>query len=291
MASLPYVDVVIACYNETEAAVSQTVRACIEQDHAPAMIWVIDDGSPDPVTLSSALIDRDGVHVIRRTANGGISAARNHGVSMSSSTYVLCINCEVVPRRDWIRKAVAFLERRPHVGAVCGQVLPVDSDSLLSRWRVHFQENPETRTDRTRKLDFAAGHAVLFRSSAFDAVDGYDERLRRTQEDSDISHRLQQTGFTIYQVEGLRCTSYQRDSIALCASKSLRNNGWTVEASLQDDRVLRPVRLGSAFLTETVSLVWRLVRNIVSLRVSFLHIDVAVYLYTLFLIARHTIRL
>lgn len=284
MKSKPSVDVVIACYNETRSALAQTIRSCLRQSYMPRHIWIVDDGSTYPVSLPSDLSIRRNVSVLRREDNEGISASRNFGAAQSRSSFIWFINCEILPEEDWLETAVSFLDQHAKVGAVCGQVLPANPDSLLSRWRYHFQESPETRQDLTHPVSFAPGHAVLMRRTAFDTVGCYDERLRRTQEDSDISQRLWNSGYPIYQVEGLHCTSHQRDTISLCASKSLRNNGWTTDTTLKNDKVLRPVHVFRALNTETTGLLRRFFRNFLSLRWSLLYVDFLVYIYSLYLI-------
>src|SRR5262249_55689177 len=108
----------------------------------------------------------------------------------------------------------------------------------------------------------------MFRREAIKSVGGYDERLRRIMEDSDICGRMWQAGWETHYVAGSFCTSVQEDRLGLLARKLLRENnlGWTGE---------RPfLRL---FLAQSKWLLVRLTRNLAKGRLLFIPIDVAVW--------------
>lgn len=52
---LPAVDVIISVYNERPETLDATVQAWLEQDPPVSEIYVVDDGSRVPITLSDPI--------------------------------------------------------------------------------------------------------------------------------------------------------------------------------------------------------------------------------------------
>src|SRR6266436_4461361 len=110
------VDVVIPVYDERAEALSATVSACLKQTHPIARILVVDDGSPKPVSLSKSAQSSGQIFLLR--------LARNGGLANSKTTFVACVNTEVLPDADWLDTCVDYLRNRASVGAVYTRLVP-----------------------------------------------------------------------------------------------------------------------------------------------------------------------
>jgi cellulose synthase/poly-beta-1,6-N-acetylglucosamine synthase-like glycosyltransferase len=262
------VDFVIPVYGEAGPALEATVRACLGQSVAPGKVWVVDDGSPVPVGLDHAADAR--VSLLRLAENAGISAARMEAIARSAAPYVACVNVDVLPDPDWARTCLAYLEDRPEVGAVYARLVPADGASPVSRWRMRFHESPFDRA--SGPAPFAPGHAVLFRRAALDAVGGYDRRLRKVGEDSDVCERMRRAGWETHFVSAARCVSIQPDSVRYLGRKQLLRDGFdpAVPASGRG-LVARAAR----------SAAHRMARNLLRGRWSLLPVDVGVLVHEL----------
>ena len=278
-ADQPTVDVVIPVYRERPEALAATLWACMRQTYPLNTILIVDDGSPEPVSLPGWAQSASQICLIRLPRNQGISAARNIAVAKSAATLLACINTEVLPDADWLSTCQTYLSLYPSVGACYTRLIPERPDRILTRWRMRFQE-PKF-PEKSGPTPFAHGHAVLFRREAIDAVGGYDERYRFHHEDSDICQRMRRSGWETHYVAQSRCVSIQRDSLKELAVKQLRDSGWYSpdEGSL--------VHL-YAKLTRWTGV--RMARNVMTGRFGFLPVDVALWASALWMATSRTIR-
>ncbi len=275
----PVVDIVIPVYGERSEALSATLAACAKQTYPVGRIFVVDDGSPTPVSLPHAAQSSPRISLLRLSENQGISAARNAAIALSHATFIACINTEVLPDPDWLDTCLQYMLSHPRVGACYTRTVPQTPDLLLTRWRMRFQE--PAYPEQSGPMPFAHGHAVLFRKEALDAVGGYDVRFRRHHEDSDICQRMKSAGWESHYVSSSRCTSIQQDSLKPLAIKQLRDSGWY---SPQESSLFR------LYLHLSKWTCIRAGRNLLKGRLYFLPVDVAIWARALWLATSLTLR-
>ena len=73
--------VVIPSFNAPTDRLSRAVRSALNIDHV-ARVWVIDDGSAEPVRRAD--LPEDGRLMVVRQDNAGPSSARNHGLELAA---------------------------------------------------------------------------------------------------------------------------------------------------------------------------------------------------------------
>jgi GT2 family glycosyltransferase len=278
MAFLLSADIVIPAYNERPEALEATLAACIAQTEAALRIFIVDDGSREPVRLPEWARLAPTIRLLRLDQNKGISAARNAAISLSAAPFLACVNTEVLPEPEWMANCLRYLDEHPKAGACYTRTVPQIPNRLLTRWRVRFQEPKYPQN--TGPSEFAHGHAVLFRREAIDAAGGYDVRYRRHHEDSDICKRMWRAGWETHFLQDGCCVSIQKDSLAELALKQLRDTNWY---SHQD----------SLFRLYFHLTKWTLVRagrNLATGRLYFLPIDLALWAYALCLATNDTIK-
>ena len=273
------VDAVIPVYSERGEALSATLSACVKLIHPLSRIFVVDDGSPTPVSLPDWAQSSVHISLLRLPHNQGISAARNAAIALSNAAFLACINAEILPAPDWLDICLAYLVSHPSVGACFTRTMPQSPDRLLTRWRMRFQE--PKYPEQSGPVPFAHGHAVLFRKEAVDAVGGYDVRLRRHYEDSDICQRMKTAGWESHYVASSRCISIQQDSVKELAAKQLRDSGWY---SPQESSLFR------LYLHLSKWTFIRAGRNLLKGRLYFLPIDVAIWASALWIATYRTLR-
>jgi glycosyltransferase involved in cell wall biosynthesis len=262
----PAVDVVIPVYGERSEALAATLSACLTQTHAVARIFVVDDGSPDPISLPEWAHRSPQIRLVRLPQNQGISAARNAAMALSDAPFVACINTEVLPDSDWVEACLNYLAGHPGVGACATRVVPIRPDRILTRWRMRFQE--PKYPEQSGPTPFAHGHAVLFRKEAVSLVGHYDVRYRRNHEDWDICRRMRQAGWDSHFVASSRCVSIQQDSLDVLANKQLRDSGWY---SPREGSLMR------LYFHLTMWTMVRAGRNVLNGRLYFLPVDVSIW--------------
>jgi GT2 family glycosyltransferase len=275
----PVVDIVIPVFGERSDALSATLSASANQTSPVGTIFVVDDGSPEPVSLPDAAQSSPRVSLLRLSYNQGISAARNAAIALSDATFIACINTEVLPDPDWLDVCLQYLLSQPRVGACYTRTVPQKPDPLLTRWRMRFQE--PAYPEQSGPTPFAHGHGVLFRKEALDAVGGYDVRFRRHHEDSDISQRMKTAGWESHYVAASRCISIQQDSLQSLAVKQLRDSGWY---SPQESSLFR------LYFHLSKWTFIRAARNLLKGRLYFLPVDVAIWARALWFATSLTLR-
>lgn len=277
--SQPAVDVVISVYGEREEALTATLSACAKQDYPINKIFVVDDGSPEAVCLPPTEGPSPQISLMRLAQNQDISAARNAALSHSETPLVACINTDVVPDPDWLATCVTYLRGQPRCGACYARLVSATPKRLLTRWRMRFLETKFGH--QSGPMDFAPGHAVLFRREAVSAVGGYDPYFRLHYEDADICDRMRKIGWETHFVAESRCVSTQQDHLDQLIGKVLRETAWY---SPSDGS------LSHLYYHHTRMTLIRAGRNVVKGRLDFLPVDAAIHLRGLWTATIRTLR-
>jgi cellulose synthase/poly-beta-1,6-N-acetylglucosamine synthase-like glycosyltransferase len=192
------VSLYIPCYN-ADRYLARCLEGALRQDHPPAEIIVVDDGSVDG---SLEIASRYPVRIVRHERNRGLAAARNTGVRASRCGLVAAIDADCIPRPDWLGKMLEAFENCGAAG-VGGRLEELNRATLPDLWRtLHMVQHHGARMlPRTR---FIWGHSTLFRKSALESVGLYQEALRTNAEDSYICRKLHAAGFALaYQPEAV----------------------------------------------------------------------------------------
>ncbi len=276
----PVVDIVIPVYGERSEALSATLSACVNQTYPIGNIIVVDDGSPEPVSLPDGTQSSPRISLLRLPQNQGISAARNAAIALSNATFIACINTEVLPDPDWLDTCLQYLRSQPRVGACYTRTVPQRPDRMLTRSRMRFLE--AKFAEQSGLSEFAPGHAVLFRKEALDDVRGYDVRHRLHYEDYDICFRMRKSGWETHYVGGSRCVSIQKDTLNQLAAKELRESYWY---SPEESSLFR------LYLHLSKWTVIRASRNVLKGRIYFLPVDAAIWASALWTATSRTLRL
>ena len=126
----PLVSVIIPVY-KTEAYLEKCVRSVIEQTYKNLEIILVDDGSPDncPIICDSLAAEDGRISVIHKD-NGGLSDARNKGMSVCNGEYFFFVDSD-----DYIRKdAIKLLIQKALTtdsDLVCGDYCSIDEAGNL----------------------------------------------------------------------------------------------------------------------------------------------------------------
>ena len=273
------VDIVIPVYGERSEALAATLSACLKQSYPISKIFVVDDGSHEPISLPDWAQPLPEIYLLRLPRNEGISAARNAAIARSKAPLLACINTEVLPDPNWLATCENYLSSHTCVGACYTRLVPRRPNRILTRWRMRFLE--AKFGEQSGLSPFAPGHAVLFRKEAIDLVGGYDARRLRHHEDSDICQRMRRSGWETHYVVGSRCISIQEDSLKRLATKELRESYWysPAESSL----------IHLYFHLSKWTLI-RAGRNILKGRFYFLPVDAAIWAYALWMATSSVLR-
>lgn len=123
------VSVVIPTFNRG-GVIAHAVRSVLEQTYGDFELLVIDDGSTDDTEARVRSLTDPRVHYIRQP-NGGVSAARNHGVRRARGNAIAFLDSDDAWMPDKLARDVAFLDAHPDVDAVFADVRKHDGDAVV----------------------------------------------------------------------------------------------------------------------------------------------------------------
>ena len=185
---------VIPLYNGSKY-IETAVSSVLGQTRQPDEFIVVDDGSTDDgPEIVARLADQYPIRLLRKP-NGGQSSARNMGVAESTSSHIAFLDQDDI----WYPTHLAELEKafvtssEARLGWVYSNLDEIDEAGLLVMFRMLEQfavSHPKTSVFDCLKDDmFVLPSASLIGRDAFQAVGGFDERLRG-YEDDDLFLRL-----------------------------------------------------------------------------------------------------
>lgn len=200
---------IIPLYNGARF-IAEAIASVVNQTRPPDEIIIVDDGSTD-----------NGPDVVRELArtipltlltkpNGGQSAARNFGIRHARSSLVALLDQDDF----WYPRHLEALEQpflhhrdADRIGWVYSDLDELEENGGLTRQCLMADMgvvHPKTNVfDCLAEDMFILPSAALFRRSAFDAIDGFDERFSG-YEDDDFFLRMLRAGYlNIYVPEAL----------------------------------------------------------------------------------------
>jgi GT2 family glycosyltransferase len=153
-------------------------------------VVVVDDGSTD---ATPAIATRHGVRLLRQERNGGLSRARNAGVSAATGDIVAFIDDDATADPDWLFFLVTAMER---TGAVAcgGPNLPPPDEGFVGQCVACAPGNPTHVLLTDDLAEHIPGCNMAFRVSALQRIGGFDPTHRAAGDDVDVCWKLQVAG-------------------------------------------------------------------------------------------------
>ena len=199
----PQLSVVIPTHNRSDLlsrCLAALKRASAEAD-VDLQTVVVDDASSD--ATCEVVGGFSGVELIRRTVDGGSSAARNEGLRRACAPLILFLDDDIVAAPDLIVRHLEHHSRHPQPEeALVGLVTwtrerPISAHMRwLERGGPLFAFDTITDPERVDPTHFCTAN-VSVKRDLLDRVDGpFDERLRRFT-DVELGQRLASSGMRL----------------------------------------------------------------------------------------------
>lgn len=152
------------------------------------------DGSPE-------FARKIGVRTVVLAQDGKLSAARgrNAGYAALIEKFPECdavqfVDGDCILQPGWIEKALTFLQDHPEVAVACGRRFEAHPDASIYNRRCDQEWNtsPGEVTE--------SGGDALVRRTAFDQINGYDQRLRAGEE-PEMTARMRAAGWKVWRID------------------------------------------------------------------------------------------
>lgn len=199
--------VVLAAYN-AERTLADQLDALAPQLAGGVEVLVCDNGSDDDTRRIAERYAAKGMplRVVDASARRGPAAARNIGAAHARGALLLFCDADDVVADGWLETMIGTLATADLVaGRLDGRAL-----NTANRASVSWEVSADIRMPFWTRLGAGASSNLGVRKAAFDAVAGFDERLR-TGEDVDLCWRVQLAGFTFARSRRAVVLSRQRD--------------------------------------------------------------------------------
>lgn len=183
------VSVVIPTYDYGRY-ISDAIRSVLDQTHSPVEIIVVDDGSSDG-TADVVKKFGDAVKYIFQE-NAGVCAARNRGVRESAGDLIAFLDADDVWEKTNLEKQLARFGDDEDIGLVhCG--MREFDDATGETIQLYLDGGEEGVANNLLLWEgpviIGPGGAVTVTRTAFDAVGGFDTRMK-VGEDWDFCYRV-----------------------------------------------------------------------------------------------------
>ncbi len=175
--------IIMPLYNKSEF-VLRAIQSVFDQNFTAWELIVVDDGSTDDSPLKVASLNSDRISLIEKS-NGGVSSARNKGISIAKFPYLAFLDADDFWHRDYLFVAEKGISAFPDVGIwgmgitnriedikfLSGNFFVVDDFFILNLWKSSYSAS-----------------SVIIKSLFFQTEKGFNENLTRG-EDLDVWYR------------------------------------------------------------------------------------------------------
>jgi len=113
------VSIIVPVYNG-EKYIINCADALISQSYKDIEIIFVNDGSADSTQdILNELKNKDQRIKVFHTKNGGVSSARNRGLSESSGEYIMFCDIDDTPHKDWCKELFECTKKFPNSLPIC----------------------------------------------------------------------------------------------------------------------------------------------------------------------------
>ena len=188
--------IVIACHNQQDF-VRECVHSALSQGHPSKEVIVVDDASKDD-TADVLRTFGDSIILATLSVNGGVCAARNHGVSLAKGEYIVFLDGDDV-LMPWALDVYSLLVKAHHPklilgrSAMCYGEIPLVTETATPR-EIRIVEYPDFLS-KDRPWVYNTSSLVVERA-AFNATDGWTAEIFY-QDIQDLLNKMGVAGNTI----------------------------------------------------------------------------------------------
>lgn len=189
------VSVIVPCYNHAQF-LNEALKSVLEQSYTDWECIIVNDGSVDHTeVVAQEWVAKDARFQYVYKENGGLSSARNTGISKAMGEFILTLDADDKYEATFMEKALRIILFNNNVGVV-------------SSWAIRFTNNKQfgkLHPKGGKLKDFLFGNAAigtsLFRKECWEKVGGYDENMKKGYEDWEFYISVSKLGWTVHIIE------------------------------------------------------------------------------------------
>lgn len=198
------VDIIIVSHNNGDI-LNYCLDSIRKQSYKTYKIYLIDNDSVDG---TEQFIGKNYPEVIfLATPNKGPAEKRNIGVSISNSTYILFMDSDAQVMKDWIEKAIKYMECHKNVGLLGGKIFCKNGGVIDSAGGIiartfsaldnGYGKRDEGHYDSFRRAGYLKSATLMARREMIESIGGFDEEYFYDFEDTDLGLRANISGWDV----------------------------------------------------------------------------------------------
>jgi len=182
------ISVIIPCFNQG-LYLEEAVDSVLAQTYQNFEIIIVDDGSTDEYTKSLLNNFLRPKTIVFRTANKGVSAARNFGISKSTGDFILPLDADDVIGNEFLEKVLKYADKYDIIYTATKCFGDEKNELALSYFSIEKQLKQNLIVN-----------TALYSKRMWQQVDGYDEKMRNGWEDWDFWLKLIEHNATVFRI-------------------------------------------------------------------------------------------
>jgi hypothetical protein len=196
--------IIIVTYNSNED-LKDCLPALYKQSYTDFEIIIVDNASSDG-TLDFVTKNFPNVKLIKNNSNLGYSEGNNIGFKSAIGEYIVILNPDTIPDKEWLYNLISPLESDSSIGATTSKILLHNKNQINTCGNItHYTGlafcNGLYKTisehDKRKIIGAVSGCAFAIRKDIFIMIGGFDDSFFLYLEDTDISWRLRLLGYNI----------------------------------------------------------------------------------------------
>jgi glycosyltransferase involved in cell wall biosynthesis len=193
----------VPCFNSS-ATISLCVDALCRQTIQPFEIFVINDGSIEPLPKLP-------VRIITHEKNQGLASARNTALANCQTKLIASVDADVLADLDWLECLLQVFNSQNVVG-VGGRLEEFYKSDIGDRWRAkHMAQHWGDNSLINPRFLFGAN--TLFLVETIKDCGGYDIRCRTNNEDRTLCENIYDRKLRLAYVPSAKCQHLRRDTV------------------------------------------------------------------------------
>lgn len=184
----PMFSVLMPVYNHRQY-LREAVQSVLDQQWPDWQLVICDDGSTDgSYELAAELAEPEPRIILTRQANAGAGPARNTARTRATGRWIAFLDSDDIWYPDALAGYAQAIQNRPDAGFFYGYRHRIDENGQVTELAGEYQDRTTTAAELFGRM-YMSTLCVTLQSELFDAVEGYDPRLRCC-EDYDFYLRL-----------------------------------------------------------------------------------------------------
>lgn len=185
------VTVIVPCYKQAHF-LKESLQSILDQTYSNWECIIVNDGSPDNTeSIAQEWCTRDDRFKYLKKDNGGLSSARNAGISISKGEYILPLDADDIIHLDYLALLVPELFGNQSLAVVScnSRFFEKSIDNII------YELEPQGESCRSLLYVNQLIATSLYRRVCWEQVGGYDESMKKGFEDWEFWLAITKTGW------------------------------------------------------------------------------------------------